>query len=315
MANQNKPGDVIAVLCSDLHLSHTKPPCRAEDDWYAVMARYLRQLKGVAEKHDVPIICAGDVFDKWLSPPELINFAIAHLPIMYAIPGQHDLPNHNYQEIERSAYWTLVRTGNLKPLIPGTTLLPHDSPQLAISAFPWGFDIGPTKDPEPTKHVQLAVVHKYIWIKGKSYPDAPATQRLRAYEEQLTGYDAAVFGDNHLSFLTTCGECNVLNNGGFIRRKSDEIEYEPSIGLLYSDGKIEQCFLNTAKDKFVTKSEVLAAERTEGRFDDFIRELGTKRDSLDYVAFVKRYLGANETSDDVTKILLESIGESNAKSG
>ena len=84
----------IALLCSDIHLSLNSPICRGLDRerWFETMAHYLKKLKDIAKDHAVPIVCAGDVFDKWNSPPELINFALKHLPEMYAI-----LPNHNLQ--------------------------------------------------------------------------------------------------------------------------------------------------------------------------------------------------------------------------
>ena len=47
---------VIAILCSDLHLSHVAPVARsAENNWYAAMARALQELRELAEEHDVPV--------------------------------------------------------------------------------------------------------------------------------------------------------------------------------------------------------------------------------------------------------------------
>lgn len=104
---KKKTCTVIAVLCSDIHLCHTCPPARSnEPNWYDAMARTLDELAGIASHYYVPILCAGDVFDRWNSPPELINFAIKHLPPMHCIPGQHDLPNHSLEDIRRSAYST-----------------------------------------------------------------------------------------------------------------------------------------------------------------------------------------------------------------
>ena len=112
---------VIALLVGDIHLSAKAPLCRAkEPDWFEAMARPLMELvdlqKQIGKESDgiPPILCAGDVFDRWNSPPELINFALEYLPPqMYSIPGQHDLPNHNYNEIDRSAYWTLVAANKI----------------------------------------------------------------------------------------------------------------------------------------------------------------------------------------------------------
>jgi len=131
--------NVIAILCSDIHLCHTPPVARsAEPDWYVAMERQLDELRAVAEQHGAPIVCAGDIFDRWNSPPELINFAIQSSPKMHSIPGQHDLPHHRYEDMQRSAYWTLVAAGVLTDL---GTVPKVVSNWLAVHPFPWGFPI------------------------------------------------------------------------------------------------------------------------------------------------------------------------------
>ena len=96
----------VALVCSDIHLCHTRPTSRsAEPDWYEAMARRLHQVDEIASYQQVPVLCAGDVFDRWNSPPELINFAIKNMPPMWAVPGQHDLPHHRLDEVHRSGLW------------------------------------------------------------------------------------------------------------------------------------------------------------------------------------------------------------------
>ena len=108
---------VVAIACSDIHLTLTPPAARAkEPDWFAAMLRPLNELRHLAKIHEVPIICGGDVFDTWRVPNELVNWAIQHLPEMYSIPGQHDLPFHQIDDIDKSAYRTLEWVGVLKQL-------------------------------------------------------------------------------------------------------------------------------------------------------------------------------------------------------
>src|SRR4051812_12555947 len=71
------PPKVNSLWCSDIHLSHKPPIARsAEPCWYSAMQRQLDELRSVALELDVPIFVAGDIFDRWNPPPELINFAI-----------------------------------------------------------------------------------------------------------------------------------------------------------------------------------------------------------------------------------------------
>ena len=54
---------ILAVLCSDLHISHRPPVARsAEPNWYDTMSDYFSQLQQLAKKWGAPVICAGDVF-------------------------------------------------------------------------------------------------------------------------------------------------------------------------------------------------------------------------------------------------------------
>jgi DNA repair exonuclease SbcCD nuclease subunit len=109
----------VACCVADLHLSERVPAARGESpaEWLETQANYLRQIDDIARSLGVPVLIAGDVFDRWNAPAELINFAIDHMPTgVLSVPGNHDLPNHDLDQIERSAYWTLVRAGALSYL-------------------------------------------------------------------------------------------------------------------------------------------------------------------------------------------------------
>ncbi len=82
--------DYQAIFVSDIHLSAKPPALRhLEPNWFEAMARPIREMRRLAEKLDVPVICGGDIFDFWNPPAELISFAIQELPKLYAVPGQH----------------------------------------------------------------------------------------------------------------------------------------------------------------------------------------------------------------------------------
>ena len=196
----NKVKKVLAILCSDLHLSHTPPSIRtATPDWYEVMEHYLCQLRDLQTKYDCPVICAGDLFDNWHSPPELINFAIDHLPSkMFCVPGQHDLPNHSYSEMHRSAYWTLVKAKRIVNLHPSTPVEAGNN--LTLHGFPWGEELYDLKKDD--NRIHIAVIHKYIYKnKRTAFYGVNKNSHVNKIKSQLKGYDAAVFGDNHISWI------------------------------------------------------------------------------------------------------------------
>ncbi len=190
---------VVGILCSDLHLRLKAPPARSrEPNWLARVAEYLTELKSLSEQHNAPVFCAGDIFDYWNSTPELINFAIKFCPHMFAVPGQHDLPHHNYSDIRKTAFWTLAIAGTITPLVPNK---PQTIGNVRAWGFPWNCAVLPLDAPKIEGVIDLAVIHSYIWKKGASHPDADKTKHTAQYAKQLKGFDAAVFGDNHIHFM------------------------------------------------------------------------------------------------------------------
>ena len=296
--------DVIAILCADIHLSHKPPVARsAEKSWYAAMRRPLDELSGLAEKHGVSVICAGDVFDRWASCPELINFALEHLPEMYVVPGQHDLPNHNYEEKERSAYWTLVKAGMIDTLDDEGVCIEG----IDLAGFPWGFSIL-SIDPAENR-LLVAVIHRFIYRKGKDgYPGAPVEQEVAGYRKELEGYDVAVFGDNHKGFLSKVGDCTVFNCGTMMRRKIDEVDYKPMVGLLRSDGTVEPYFLDCSEDKFMSADKLRVADAAGLDLSKFMSELESLGgDELDFRSVVDEYLDRKAVDQGVRKAVLQAM--------
>lgn len=300
--------EVVAILCSDIHLSSRAPIARsAEPDWFLAMDRQLAQLRKLQKKFQCPVICAGDIFDRWYSTPELINFALDQLPDdMYAVPGQHDLPDHSMQEIHRSAYWTLVQAGKVKNIERRTELS-----DILLYGFGWGDELQHVpKNDRKDKRIKLAVVHRYCWYtKRTCYPGAPKEGQADNILEALKGIDAVVTGDNHKGFCTEeqTGPY-LINPGTFFRRKIDEKDHAPNVGLLHRDGIIETHLLNCKDDKFIDVDKGL--ELLEKGLDltelvDDLKSLGNG--TLDFVEALFQYLDKNGVSKAVRKHITNSM--------
>lgn len=310
--------EVLAIFLADIHLSLKAPLWRsAEPDWLEAQYRPLEEVRTLQNKHKCPIICAGDTVNKWNCSPELINYALNYLPEMYAIPGQHGLPNHQYADIHRSAYWTLVQAGKIKNLEPeGVTIVGLMSGQrLILSAFPPGYEIKPVsgcKDDKDEGDIWVAVVHDYLWIPGHSYPNAPADNQLTRKVKQLEGYDVAVYGDNHKGFSgvgSNAYKVEVFNCGTLMRRKSDEIDYKPQIGLLLESGKVVPYYLDTSKDKHLDSVDMaLKTEQSNLEMTEFMNELGKLgKTALDFKDAMKEFLHSGGASPEAKHIILRAM--------
>ena len=301
----------IAVLLADIHLSHNPPVARtAESDWYAAQDRILKQVCDLQKQMGVPVICAGDIFDKWNVTPELINWAIDHLPKMLAVPGQHDLPLHRFEDVAKSAYCTLEKAGVIvtPDVLAHPVALVNPVANADVYGFPWGVEI--KKPPVPKDgRFAVAVVHSYCWTTDCGYPGAPMENNLTGWARKLKGYSVAVFGDNHQGFFAKPGGCTVYNCGCLIPRKSDERHLGSSVGLLFSDAHVERRDLDTTEDKWLDVADEALATESVG-LEEFLEELGQLNFAdLDFKEAVTRYVRDNGVSKSVEKVLLEVLEE------
>lgn len=282
--------EVVLIVASDLHLTLTPPPARGETqgEWLDRQAFYLNQLRLLKLRHGCPLAVAGDIFDDgWRPkhcPPELTNFAIKHLPECYAVPGQHDLPHHNYDDIQKSAYWTLVEAGKVIDLNPRD--VGETDKGVFLYGFPWGKEITPLEGKR--SGLRVAVVHAYVWANADtSYPGAPADKKATVLGEKLKGYDASFFGDNHKGFKVG----NLINCGAFQRRRADEKDYQPHVGLLYADGHAERWPLSGIKDdKWKEDYSPPRKEEIEDLAEGLLEALWQAGDTPDFPEVLRREL-------------------------
>jgi len=256
------------------------------------------------------VLYAGDIFDKWNSPAELINFAMKHLPRqLYAIPGQHDLPNHNLQELYRSSFASLTLSGS----IDFAKMFGINN--MVVQCFYFGQKIEPVESYSKGT-LDVALVHDYVWIGKHKYPNAPEEKRLQQIakankfiKHKFYGYDVIVYGDNHKGFWTKVDDTVVFNCGTLMRRKSDELDYKPMVGLLYSDGSVKPHHLDISKDVHLTVDEVKETEALEEIdmevFAEELRKLGSS--ALDFAEAMKEFWYKYKTKQKIQEIICKAM--------
>lgn len=194
-----------AILCADLHFRDDQPICRT-DDFFETQIRKMRWLRELAHEQDCPVICSGDYFHHWKPSPQLLSACIAYMPFVITIPGNHDLPQHNINLIEKSGLWTLEKAG-----------------KVAITQIKLG-EIAMVQYEECPK---IGVIHKLI-----NHPQSTTTAKniLKKYPE----YNLILSGDNHQTFEASIGNRWLINPGSFSRQTADQINHKPCVYLWYS---------------------------------------------------------------------------------
>lgn len=272
--------DTIAVLAADLHFSHKPPPARStEPDWYQAQTNYIRQLRQLSLS--APVIVAGDIFDRWNAPAELINMLLKELPQIYAVCGNHDLCNHDYSQLHRTAYGTLVEAGKIINVEPGKPVDVAGWHPFRLYGFPYGFPISPLEKGNGLV-TEIAVLHAYVWTdKSGGYPGAPEDQKGAAIKEKGKGFDVILTGDNHSQISMTTKPPLLYNPGGFLRRRMDERHFASRVGLLKvrESGElyIESHYLDVSSDVF-TDEDTAETLKQEG-MEDLLQELNDLTDT------------------------------------
>lgn len=320
---------LVACAIADIHLSAEPPRFRSvETDWLGVQRKYLEQVFTACYNlgSPVPLLIAGDLFDKAQPTPEIINFALdvfgkkdSRIPV-YAIPGNHDLPNHRYEDMKKSAYGTLVETRRIID-VPPKRCISHTGINTILRI--WGFPCGAEASPRPPVKassiptLDIALVHSYIWTNGYSYPGADTNQIIDAYRKKVIGYDIAIFGDNHKGFAfskeNNCGQCSIVNCGTLLVRKSDEIDHRPAITYIYSDGSVERRILDTKDDKYADLPEYKKEELEPTRLEEkeaiqAFASIGEQ--SYNFAELLRHIAEKKDIRLRVKELILESVGKS-----
>lgn len=297
---------IVAIVCADVHLSHTAPIARsAEPDWYVAMERPLTEIKELMVSLGCKdCICAGDLFDRWDSPPELINWAMCTLPKKFiSIPGQHDLPLHQSDDLWKSAFKTLDLSGAIDHLSKG--FLKPSLGCLCVDGFGWKEKLQKFKQ----STIGIAIVHKYIWTddvkRGGKLRNSEHVVRIA---KQLQGYTTAFFGDNHSPFDYTDDKITIVNCGSLMARTTAQRNYKPAVYVLYEDGTYAPHFLDISQDKWtdekIVQKEIEAVSGLKELTEDY-RKLSQQH--LSFLDALQEVLKDPKVSEDAKGVILATI--------
>jgi hypothetical protein len=298
---------VLAIATGDWHVDDVAPTYREnEPDWWAAMQRPIDQIKAIQNKYKCPILHDGDVFNRWKASPELINWCLRHFPVMYGIPGNHDLPNHRYEDKNKSAYQVLVEAGRIIDLKPG---IPHPLNGLTVTGFPFGTPVKSATS-QGIDNLTVALAHAYVWKKNHGYTGAPEDKRVGEWERKLGGFSHAFFGDNHNAFDYQGRDTWVVNTGCIMRRRRDESTYAPSVWLLWSDGEVSRKKLDCSEDIYSQAADKEVVDRGEAidpeRLIQSLRGLQQKN-RIDFQATVTEIMTTLGVSEEVRSRVMEAV--------
>ena len=304
------------ILGADFHLRDDVPQCRERDEYLAAQERKLKFIHDLCGENGATLLIAGDLFDHWRPSPWLISLALRYLPKgALVVAGQHDIPQHNLQELGKTGLQTLAEAGVAITLTGGFRRVLGHSTGVFGAVYGYSYGEEAQNPPKGDKGVKILMWHRLVCENKQPWPGAEAMPRLDLLRK-FGGFNLTVTGDNHQSF---CGNDSdhktfLVNPGSLCRMSSDQANFEPAVFGWSEDGMVTRIPLPIEKGVVkATKSNAKAKESRDARMEAYIKKASTQfEDRLSFDKNLERHFKQNKERDGVEKIVWKAVGnESN----
>jgi len=278
-----------AILTADWHLRETQPVCRLDDFWEAQW-KAVGFVSTLQKKYDCDVWHGGDLFHHWKPSPNLLSVTIKNLPKKFrSIYGNHDLPQHSMELVEKSGMYNLYVAGVLAILKGGhcDTILEEVS-----------FEI---------KGRKVAVWHIMNYQGKEPWPGCTspkASTLLRKYPQ----FDLILTGDNHQSFVEEHEGKLLVNPGSLTRQSAKQIDFQPSIYLYYArTNTVKQVFI-PIEGEVISREHIEEIEKRDARIDAFISTLDKDwKIGFDFKENLKVFEQTNTVKKSIMDIIYNAI--------
>lgn len=288
--------DVDAIITGDIHLREDQPVCRT-DDFFTAQAQKIEWLRQIQQSFNCPIIDAGDVFSKSRPSPYLLRWAIENMPhAFHSIPGNHDLPEHSIDNIERSGFGVLVAAKKIID-ISGPKRLLSNLPDYVGSTFGVHWN-----GARPDKYYDTVIMHVMTYNGDRPWPGCtdPCAQEL------LDSIDARLIitGHNHVSFVVGDKNKLLVNPGSLMRTTAAQADFKPRVYLYnYKRNQVQPLYV-PIRQGVVSREHIDVVKAKEERLSVFVSRLAEHVEvGLNYHANMEQYFSENRVRRSVRRII------------
>ena len=284
------------VCSSDWHLRDTVPICRLDkNEYYNRQFEKVKFITELSESKALPLLLAGDLFDRCSASFKLINNIMDYLPKdCISCAGNHEEPNHNYDLIRNSPFSIISRQFR-----HGTTQ------QFSLDINHWNYKIQRVNKVDDAPRVLLT--HELVWHKDKPFPTLDDTTNAYSVMNKYKEYDIIVSGHVHNSFVVRKGKQLLINAGSIMRMSATQKDFKPSVYIVHDDLSYERVFIPIEKD-VVSDKHLIKKKEKEIAFDKFVAKLQFKTETkLDFRDNINSFFNENKIKQNVETITRNSI--------
>ena len=285
------------ICTSDWHIRATRPRCRVDEDWIETQKKTLNQIAEIAEKNQCNVYCVGDVFNsnsdvsfECIKMIQDFSNRLSESELKFGIlAGNHDLPYHNSENLNKSAIGVLLDSWNID-------YIRFIENSVSASNF----------DEQDNKESKYVFKHTLVFPDAKSIP--PNFDGTTA-KELLSEFPKAEWiftGDYHHSFHYEKNGRHVVNPGCILRQASDMKDYQPGVYLVDTGKNLVEFIPLKDSEKLIDDSYITANDEREERIDSFVSKLkNVKSISLNFTENVENSLSENNFSEEFVDMVNE----------
>lgn len=282
------------ICTADWHIRATRPRCRIDNDWLETQKKALKQVLKISEDKGAPIIVVGDLFHSNSDTNfECINMVqkLADLAGgLYILAGNHDLPYHSSENIDKSAIGILLNSENVFKI-------EDYSDEFSASNF----------DEEDNFEAEIVFKH-VLTIPEDDKPDFVNCETPETLLEKFPKAKWIFTGDYHHNFHYEKNGRHVVNSGCLLRQVADMKDYQCGVYFVDTDEEIVEFISIIDNEDLIDDSYILQENQRNERIESFVDKLRkTKGVSLDFLDNVYNEMKHNNFELDLAQVIDELL--------
>jgi DNA repair exonuclease SbcCD nuclease subunit len=281
------------IITADWHIRNTRPRCRIDEDWIKTQQKALNQIAEICENKNAPLMVVGDIFnsnsDTSFECINMVQKLADYIGGIYILAGNHDLPYHSSENIDKSAIGVLFQSENVFKI-------EDYSDEFSAPNF------DEERNPMP-----------YMFIHTLTIPskDKPEFIECETPESLLEKYPTAKWiftGDYHKNFVYEKNGRYVINPGCLIRQVSDMKDYQCGVYFVDTDKEVIEFIPIIDDEKLVNDEYIIRQDEREERIENFVNKLkDVESISLDFIDNVEKALLVNKIDEKLKHCIKELI--------
>lgn len=281
------------IITADWHIRSTRPRCRIDEDWIKTQQKALVQVAEICENKNAPLMIVGDIFnsnsDTSFECINMVQKLADFIGGIYLIAGNHDLPYHSSENIDKSAIGVLLQSENV----------------YKIEDYSDEFS-APNFD-EERNSMPYMFIHT-LTIPSKDKPDFIECETPESLLEKYPIAKWIFTGDYHKNFVYEEDGRYVINSGCLIRQVSDMKDYQCGVYFVDTEKEIIEFIPIIDNEELVNDEYIIRENEREERIESFVNKLkDVESVSLDFIDNVEKALLVNKIDDKLKDCVKELI--------